>query len=108
MVCRHASDMQDLKVAGGGGGPGRWPHHPADRVKLCVALTFVVCLKTESYLDTSFGIIMQAGGRLRGDTGHENRPKTRHTSLALYVLIRGIALLIRCGNKSDAPPLLRR
>jgi hypothetical protein len=36
------------------------------------------------------------------------RPKTRHTSLALYVLIRGVALLMRCGNKPDAPPLLRR
>ena len=37
-----------------------------------------------------------------------HRPKTRHTSLALYVLIRGVALLMRCGNKPDAPPLLRR
>ena len=37
-----------------------------------------------------------------------HRPKTRHTSLALYVLIRGVALLMRCGNKFDAPPLLRR
>lgn len=36
------------------------------------------------------------------------RPKTRHMSLALYVLIRGITLLVRCGNKPSAPPLLRR
>ena len=36
------------------------------------------------------------------------RPKSRHTSLALYVLIRGVTLLIRCGNKPNADPRLRR
>lgn len=35
-------------------------------------------------------------------------PKARHTSLALYVLVRGITLLIRCGNKPSSPPLLKR
>ena len=39
---------------------------------------------------------------------HNRRPKSRHTSLALYVLIRGITLLVRCGNKPDADPRLRR
>ncbi|KAK9821013.1 hypothetical protein WJX74_000943 [Apatococcus lobatus] len=34
--------------------------------------------------------------------------KQRHTSLALYVLLRGITLLIRCGNTSESHPLLRR
>ncbi|KAK9806740.1 hypothetical protein WJX72_001016 [[Myrmecia] bisecta] len=29
--------------------------------------------------------------------------KDRHTSLALYILLRGITLLVRCGNKPSAP-----
>ena len=37
-----------------------------------------------------------------------NRPGDRHTSLALYILLRGITLLIRCGNKPDAPPTVRK
>ncbi len=36
------------------------------------------------------------------------RAKQRHHSLALYVLIRGITLLVRCGNKHDSPPLVRK
>lgn len=36
------------------------------------------------------------------------RPGDRHTSLALYILLRGITLLIRCGNKPDAPPAIRK
>lgn len=36
------------------------------------------------------------------------RPGDRHTSLALYILLRGITLLIRCGNKPDAPPTVRK
>ena len=36
------------------------------------------------------------------------RPKTRHHSLALYILLRGITLLVRCGNKPDAPPAVRK
>ncbi len=36
------------------------------------------------------------------------RPKTRHHSLALYVLLRGITLLVRCGNKPDVPPAVRK
>lgn len=36
------------------------------------------------------------------------RPGDRHTSLALYILLRGITLLIRCGNKPDAPPVVRK
>ncbi|KAI3438019.1 hypothetical protein D9Q98_000462 [Chlorella vulgaris] len=31
-----------------------------------------------------------------------------HTSLALYVLIRGLTLLVRCGNLPDAHPIKRR
>ncbi|KAK9825197.1 hypothetical protein WJX81_006470 [Elliptochloris bilobata] len=34
-------------------------------------------------------------------------PKARHHSLALYVLLRGVTLLVRCGNKPDAPPAVR-
>ena len=37
-----------------------------------------------------------------------HRPKVRHHSLAIYVLLRGITLLVRCGNKPDAPKLVRR
>ena len=37
-----------------------------------------------------------------------SRPKTRHHSLALYILLRGITLLVRCGNKPDAPPAVRK
>lgn len=36
------------------------------------------------------------------------RPGDRHTSLALYILLRGITLLIRCGNKPDAPLAVRK
>lgn len=36
------------------------------------------------------------------------RPNDRHTSLALYILLRGVTLLIRCGNKPDAPPAVRK
>ncbi len=36
------------------------------------------------------------------------RPKTRHTSIALYALLRGLGLLIRTGNKADAPPLVHK
>lgn len=32
----------------------------------------------------------------------------RHTSLALYILLRGATLIIRCGNKPDAPPAVRK
>ena len=39
---------------------------------------------------------------------HASRPKTRHHSLALYILLRGITLLVRCGNKPDAPPAVRK
>ena len=34
-------------------------------------------------------------------------PKTRHTSLALYLLLRGATLLVRVGNKPGAHPALR-
>jgi len=34
-------------------------------------------------------------------------PKDRHYSLAVYILLRGITLLIRTGNRPSAPPLLR-
>ena len=37
----------------------------------------------------------------------QRRPKARHHSLALYVLLRGVTLLVRCGNKPDAPPAVR-
>lgn len=36
-----------------------------------------------------------------------DRPKARHNSLAIYILLRGITLLVRCGNKPDASPLIR-
>lgn len=36
------------------------------------------------------------------------RPNDRHTSLALYILLRGATLLIRCGNKPDAAPTVRK
>ena len=39
---------------------------------------------------------------------HACRPKARHDSLALYILLRGITLLVRCGNKPDAPPAVRK
>ena len=34
-------------------------------------------------------------------------PRDRHTSLALYVLVRGLTLLVRVGNKPSAPRPLR-
>lgn len=42
--------------------------------------------------------------RVREASVGECRPQTRHHSLALYVLLRGVTLLVRCGNKRDAPP----
>lgn len=41
-------------------------------------------------------------------TAHARRPKTRHDSLAIYILLRGITLLVRCGNKPNAPPAVRK
>lgn len=34
--------------------------------------------------------------------------KEKHNSLALYILLRGLTLLIRCGNKPTAKPILRK
>ena len=34
------------------------------------------------------------------------RLKDNHNSLALYILLRGIALLIRCGNKETTNPVI--
>lgn len=34
-------------------------------------------------------------------------PKERHYSLAVYVLLRGLTLLVRTGNHASAPPALR-
>ena len=34
-------------------------------------------------------------------------PRTRHTSLALYLLVRGATLLVRVGNKPTSPPTVR-
>ena len=37
-----------------------------------------------------------------------HRPKARHHSLALYMLLRGTTLLVRCGNKPEAPKHIRQ
>ena len=34
--------------------------------------------------------------------------ETRHHSLATYVMLRGLTLLVRTANKPSANPLLRR
>ncbi|CAL8462877.1 g2411 [Coccomyxa elongata] len=47
-------------------------------------------------------------GALAGPSLLLTGPKTRHHSLAIYILLRGLTLLVRCGNKPDAPPLVRR
>uniref|UniRef100_A0A061S335 Transmembrane protein 135 N-terminal domain-containing protein n=1 Tax=Tetraselmis sp. GSL018 TaxID=582737 RepID=A0A061S335_9CHLO len=31
-----------------------------------------------------------------------------HFGLAAYILLRGLLLLVRCGNKSDAPPIINK
>lgn len=36
------------------------------------------------------------------------RSKARHDSLAIYILLRGITLLVRCGNKNNAPEWVRK
>ncbi|KAI8466070.1 MAG: hypothetical protein J3K34DRAFT_524830 [Monoraphidium minutum] len=46
-------------------------------------------------------------GACAGPTLLLTGPKERHYSLAVYVLLRGITLLIRTGNRPSAPPLLR-
>ncbi|GAB4819141.1 hypothetical protein N2152v2_006187 [Parachlorella kessleri] len=48
-----------------------------------------------------------ASGAVAGPTLLLTGPKARHTSLAIYILIRGLALLIRCGNLESADPRLR-
>ncbi|CAK0784870.1 hypothetical protein CVIRNUC_008075 [Coccomyxa viridis] len=47
-------------------------------------------------------------GALAGPAILLTGPKTKHHSLALYILLRGITLLVRCGNKPDAPPAVRK
>ncbi|KAG7673374.1 hypothetical protein Ndes2526B_g03184 [Nannochloris sp. 'desiccata'] len=47
-------------------------------------------------------------GALAGPALLLTGPKTTHTSLALYVLLRGITLLVRCGNLPTAAPWKRR
>ena len=39
---------------------------------------------------------------------HTCRGQTRHTSLATYVLLRGIVLLVRCANKEQGKSSLLR
>jgi hypothetical protein len=47
-------------------------------------------------------------GALAGPALLLTGPNTTHTSLALYVLLRGITLLVRCGNLPTAAPWKRR
>lgn len=49
-----------------------------------------------------------AAGAAAGPSLMLTGPQDRHTSLALYILLRGATLLIRCGNKPDAPPAVRK
>lgn len=46
-----------------------------------------------------------AAGALAGPAMLLTGTQQSHTSLALYVLIRGLTLLIRCGNLPQAHPL---
>ena len=46
-------------------------------------------------------------GALAGPTILLTGRKTRHTSFALYVFLRGLALLVRCGNLPTAAPWKR-
>lgn len=45
-----------------------------------------------------------AAGALAGPAMLLTGTQQAHTSLALYVLIRGLTLLIRCGNLPQAHP----
>lgn len=47
-------------------------------------------------------------GLLCGPTLLLTGREARHTSLSVYVLLRGLVLLVRCGNKASAHPLLRK
>ncbi|PRW57029.1 hypothetical protein C2E21_4128 [Chlorella sorokiniana] len=49
-----------------------------------------------------------AAGTLAGPTMLLAGSEQAHTSLALYLAIRGITLLVRCGNLPDAHPLKRK
>eukprot|EP00798_Chlamydomonas_sp_ICE-L_P004119 gene4119-14223_t len=46
-------------------------------------------------------------GAVAGQTLHLAGSQKRHYSLATYILLRGLALLIFCGNKQGANPLIR-
>lgn len=49
-----------------------------------------------------------AAGLAAGPTILLTGSKARHDSLAIYILLRGITLLVRCGNKPNAPAWVRK
>eukprot|EP00884_Botryococcus_braunii_P003174 jgi/Botrbrau1/12858/Bobra.0188s0001.1 len=49
-----------------------------------------------------------AAGLTAGPTILLTGSKARHDSLAIYILLRGITLLVRCGNKPNAPAWVRK
>ncbi|KXZ55453.1 hypothetical protein GPECTOR_2g1002 [Gonium pectorale] len=46
-------------------------------------------------------------GLVAGQSLRITGPRQRHYSLATYILLRGLTLLVRTGNKPSAPPALR-
>ncbi|GLC40870.1 hypothetical protein PLESTB_000014000 [Pleodorina starrii] len=46
-------------------------------------------------------------GLIAGQSLRITGPNRRHYSLATYILLRGLTLLVRTGNKPSAPPALR-
>lgn len=67
-------------------------------------------LETSLCLNSSNSFSFFPEGRLSAQAAFpwHCRAKQRHHSLALYILIRGVTLLVRCGNKPESPPLVRK
>lgn len=60
---------------------------------------FVGCAQSASYRAAVAGAVAAPTILLTG--------QNRHDDLALYVLLRGVTLLVRCGNEPDAPAAVR-
>ncbi|KAG2452403.1 hypothetical protein HYH02_002646 [Chlamydomonas schloesseri] len=120
------SRLRGLAAARGGGG-GRLRGQPvrqrastlADAAGDTVLHTVFLAALGGGYTAVDEGIALVLGkestqrwralvaGLVAGQTLRLTGPHRRHYSLATYVLLRGLTLLVRTGNKPSAPPALR-
>ena len=85
--------------------PRVWTHHLAHRVCTTGNFVGVLLVRNHPCADVQYACSSKAPDGLL----HTCRGQTRHTSLATYVLLRGIVLLVRCANKEqETSSLLRK